>query len=271
MDVDPEDRRYLAEINVVPLVDVVLVLLIIFMITAPLLYRGIDIQLPPSQTNTITPDERLVVTVFRDDEEALALWTQDMGLDPDRVLRMGEKTNLWMMADVGPCGPTTEIHYDFFPERGAGWRVGYDEDRFLEIWNHVFMAFDRDENGTLTPLPMKSVDTGPGGAECVNPFAYWVNKKGLKAVRCLGTDQSFSVKGVELGMHGHRGPNGARGTLKSFSTIGVKSITGHSHTPGIENGAYQAGTSTSLRRWESQIAMANIPFRCSTKDSPYSS
>ena len=63
----------------------------------------------------------------------------------------------------------------------------------------------------------------------------------------LRTDESFTVKGVELGMHGHRGPNGARGTLKSFSSIGVKSVTGHSHTPGIEGGAYQTGTSTNLR------------------------
>lgn len=101
-----------------------------------------------------------------------------------------------------------------------------------------------------TALAMvKSVNTGPGGAECVSPFAYWVNKHKVfePNVNVLRTDESFTVNGIELGMHGHRGPNGARGTLKSFSSIGVKSITGHSHTPGIENGAYQTGTSTNLR------------------------
>ena len=106
-----------------------------------------------------------------------------------------------------------------------------------------------------TALAMiKSVNTGPGGAEYINPFTYWIymglrhSRLGFgKKVKCLGLDESFTLAGIELGMHGHRGPNGARGSIKSFSTIGVKSVTGHSHTPGIEGGAYKTGTSTSLR------------------------
>ncbi len=114
------------------------------------------------------PAARLIVTVFKDDEEAYRAWTKDIGFGPERVLRMGEKTNFWMMADVGPCGPTTEIHYDFGPGHCTCGRpdcsVALDNDcgRWLEVWNIVFMQYDQADDGTRAPLPRTGVDTGMG-------------------------------------------------------------------------------------------------------------
>lgn len=94
---------------------------------------------------------------------------------------------------------------------------------------------------------VKSVRMGPGGTSYVNPFTHWVKTwAGGSNIRCLGMNDSCMVKGIEVGMHGHKGPNGARGTLRNLSQIGVKSVTGHSHQPGIINGAYQVGTSSRL-------------------------
>ncbi|MFQ5341885.1 MAG: alanine--tRNA ligase [Anaerolineae bacterium] len=115
----------------------------------------------------ISPD-RLYYTVFEDDDEALNIWVEGVGVSPERVYRMGEKTNFWMMADVGPCGPTSEIHYDFGPEYCTCGRddcsVLLDNDcgRWLELWNLVFMQFDQARDGTRIPLPAPGVDTGLG-------------------------------------------------------------------------------------------------------------
>jgi alanyl-tRNA synthetase len=112
------------------------------------------------------PAERLVATVFRSDETAMDVWIDEIGLPAERVLAMGEKTNFWMMADVGPCGPTSEIHYDFGPERCTCGRddcsVALDNGcgRWLEIWNNVFMQFDQTADGRRLPLPQPGVDTG---------------------------------------------------------------------------------------------------------------
>jgi len=135
--------------------------------------------------------------------------------------------------------------------------VQSNHDDFLRQWiMNDNWKYDPDnaEFYLETALAMtRSVGMSERGAECVNPFAYWVDKACAESdhpgcdVRCLGTDESFELKGVELGLHGHRGANGARGSIKGFSQIGVKTITGHSHTPGIEGGAYKAGTSTNLR------------------------
>ncbi len=112
---------------------------------------------------------RLYYTVHQDDDEALRIWLQDIGVPAERVARMGAKTNFWQMADTGPCGPTSEIHYDFAPERGP---VPPDElpyqldanpdDRFLEVWNLVFMQFNQSADGRRAPLPAPGVDTGMG-------------------------------------------------------------------------------------------------------------
>ncbi|HLT91467.1 MAG TPA: alanine--tRNA ligase [Woeseiaceae bacterium] len=110
------------------------------------------------------PPERLWVTVFEDDDEAAALWLEDIGVDPARFSRMGTKDNFWAMGDTGPCGPCSEIFYDHGPEVPGSPPGSPDGegDRYVEIWNLVFMQFDRSESGELTPLPKPSVDTGMG-------------------------------------------------------------------------------------------------------------
>ena len=117
------------------------------------------------------PKEKLYVTVYAEDDEAYDIWTKEIGLAPDRVIRIGDNKgaryasdNFWMMGDTGPCGPCTEIFYD----HGADIRGGppgspeEDGDRYIEIWNNVFMQFNRDEHGVMHPLPKPSVDTGMG-------------------------------------------------------------------------------------------------------------
>ncbi len=108
--------------------------------------------------------ERLWVTVFRDDDEAAAIWLDEIGVDPTRFSRCGEKDNFWSMGDTGPCGPCSEIFYDHGPgvPGGPPGSPEEDGDRYIEIWNLVFMQYDRDAEGRLNPLPRPSVDTGMG-------------------------------------------------------------------------------------------------------------
>jgi alanyl-tRNA synthetase len=116
-------------------------------------------------TGTLKLDpNRLWVTVFRDDDEAARIWIDEIGVPKDRVTRMGEKSNFWAMGDTGPCGPCTEIFYDHGAHIPGGPPGSPDEDgdRYVEVWNLVFMQYDRTPDGTLTPLPKPSVDTGAG-------------------------------------------------------------------------------------------------------------
>jgi alanyl-tRNA synthetase len=116
------------------------------------------------------PKERLKATVFTDDDEAYELWKQVAGMRHDRILRLGEKDNFWAMGDTGPCGPCSEVHFhqgDELPcalEQAGGTCLGpaCECDRWLEIWNLVFMQFNRDASGKMTPLPKPSIDTGMG-------------------------------------------------------------------------------------------------------------
>ncbi|MFK8053908.1 MAG: alanine--tRNA ligase [Woeseiaceae bacterium] len=110
------------------------------------------------------PADRLWVTVFREDDEAARIWIDEVGVPADRLSRLDEKDNFWQMGDTGPCGPCSEIFYDHGPDVAGGPPGSPDEDgdRYVEIWNLVFMQFDRDTSGTLTPLPKPSVDTGMG-------------------------------------------------------------------------------------------------------------
>ncbi|MEX2220874.1 MAG: alanine--tRNA ligase [Candidatus Rokuibacteriota bacterium] len=116
------------------------------------------------------PRDRLKATVFTDDDDAFELWKRVAGLGPDRIIRLGEKDNFWAMGDTGPCGPCSEVHFhqgDHLPcaEEQAGRTClgpACDCDRWLEIWNLVFMQFNRDASGKLTPLPKPSIDTGMG-------------------------------------------------------------------------------------------------------------
>src|ERR1700733_11927652 len=107
---------------------------------------------------------RLWVSVYRDDDDAADLWINDIGVPAERVKRLGEDSNFWSMGDTGPCGPCSEIFYDHGPEGPGGPPGSPDQegDRYGEIWNLVFMEFDRGADGTLTPLPKPSVDTGAG-------------------------------------------------------------------------------------------------------------
>ena len=109
--------------------------------------------------------EKLWVSVFEDDDEAFALWEKVEDLPKGRIVRLGEADNFWAMGDTGPCGPCSEIHIDQGPEVGCGkpdCAIGCDCDRYLELWNLVFMQFYRDEAGKMTPLPKPSIDTGMG-------------------------------------------------------------------------------------------------------------
>ena len=110
------------------------------------------------------PEERLWVTVFHDDDEAADIWLNAVGVSAERFSRLGEKDNFWSMGDTGPCGPCSEIFYDHGPDVPGGPPGSADEegDRYIEIWNLVFMQFDRAADGTLTDLPKPSVDTGMG-------------------------------------------------------------------------------------------------------------
>ncbi len=110
------------------------------------------------------PAEKLWVTVYEEDDEAEDIWLKEMKVDPERFGRIGAKDNFWQMGDTGPCGPCSEIFYDHGEHIAGGPPGSPDEDgdRYIEIWNLVFMQYDRSEDGTLTPLPKPSVDTGMG-------------------------------------------------------------------------------------------------------------
>ena len=110
------------------------------------------------------PADKLWVTVFEEDDEAEAIWINEIGVPAERVIRIGAKDNFWMMGDTGPCGPCSEIFYDHGPDVWGGPPGSADEDgdRYIEIWNLVFMQFDRSSDGTMTPLPKPCVDTGMG-------------------------------------------------------------------------------------------------------------
>jgi alanyl-tRNA synthetase len=110
------------------------------------------------------PAEKLWITVFEDDAEAEAIWLEEMKIDPSRFSRLGEKDNFWSMGDTGPCGPCSEIFYDHGDDVPGGPPGSPDEDgdRYIEIWNLVFMQYERKADGSMTPLPKPSVDTGAG-------------------------------------------------------------------------------------------------------------
>src|SRR5690606_31652745 len=117
------------------------------------------------------PPEKLWVTVYEEDDEAYEIWNKQIGVPAERIVRIGDNKgaryasdNFWMMGDTGPCGPCTEIFYDHGPEVSGGPPGSPDEDgdRYIEIWNNVFMQYNRDEQGVMHPLPKPSVDTGMG-------------------------------------------------------------------------------------------------------------
>ncbi|MGB3767743.1 MAG: alanine--tRNA ligase [Phormidesmis sp.] len=108
------------------------------------------------------PPERIVPSVFREDDEAFAIWRDDIGIDPQRIIRMDEADNFWTSGPTGPCGPCSEMYYDFHPERGSDNIDLEDDSRFIEYYNLVFMQYNKDADGTLTPLQAQNIDTGLG-------------------------------------------------------------------------------------------------------------
>ena len=108
------------------------------------------------------PADRLVVSVFRDDDEAFAIWRDQIGIPAHRIQRLGEDDNFWVSGPTGPCGPCSEIYYDFHPELGDESIDLEDDSRFIEFYNLVFMQYNRDAEGNLTPLQAKNIDTGLG-------------------------------------------------------------------------------------------------------------
>lgn len=110
------------------------------------------------------PKEKLWITVYKEDDETAAIWLDEMGISAERFSRCGDKDNFWSMGDTGPCGPCTEIFYDHGPDIPGGPPGSPEEDgdRYIEVWNLVFMQFNRDKDGVLHPLPKPSVDTGMG-------------------------------------------------------------------------------------------------------------
>jgi alanyl-tRNA synthetase len=115
------------------------------------------------------PRERLWATVHHTDDEAYDLWQEVAGLPESRIFRLGDKDNFWQMGDTGPCGPCSEIHFDMRPEGERGtdltaeaFEAKGEAGEFLELWNLVFMQFNRDADGELHPLPKPSIDTGAG-------------------------------------------------------------------------------------------------------------
>lgn len=108
------------------------------------------------------PPERIVVSVFREDDEAFAIWRDEVGIPEKRIIRMGEEDNFWKSGATGPCGPCSELYYDFKPELGDDNIDLEDDSRFIEFYNLVFMQYNRDAEGNLTPLQNKNIDTGMG-------------------------------------------------------------------------------------------------------------
>jgi alanyl-tRNA synthetase len=108
------------------------------------------------------PPERIVISVFEEDDEAFAIWRDQIGIPPQRIQRMGEDDNFWVSGPTGPCGPCSELYYDFHPERGDDNIDLEDDSRFIEFYNLVFMQYNRDADGNLTPLKNKNIDTGMG-------------------------------------------------------------------------------------------------------------
>jgi len=154
-------------------------------------FLTVDLKLDP---------ERLFVTVFEDDDDAADIWLNDIGVAPDKLARIGAKDNFWSMGDVGPCGPCSEIFYDH-GEDIAGGPPGTPEedgDRYIEIWNLVFMQYDRDADGTLNPLPRPSVDTGMGLERLAAVLQGVHNNYDIDLFRNL-IDAACDVTGVKLG------------------------------------------------------------------------
>jgi alanyl-tRNA synthetase len=144
------------------------------------------------------PKDRLYITVFREDDEAERLWQQVAGVPKDRIFRLDEKDNFWQMGDTGPCGPCSEIHYDMGPEAGPGEFPHDARERFVEIWNLVFMQYNRDSSGAMTPLPRPSIDTGMGLERVAAVLQGKISNYDTDLIRPI-IDRAGELCGIEYG------------------------------------------------------------------------
>ncbi len=146
------------------------------------------------------PEDRLWVTIYLDDDEAFDIWNKDIGLEPERIVRMGKEDNFWEIG-LGPCGPCSEIYFDRGPERGCGkddCKLGCDCDRFIEFWNLVFTQFDKDEAGNYNRLAKPNIDTGMGLERIAAVMQDADNIFEVDTIRYI-LDYVCSVTGVEYG------------------------------------------------------------------------
>jgi len=149
--------------------------------------------------------ERLFVTVFEEDDEAYDIWTREIGVSADKIARIGAKDNFWSMGDTGPCGPCSEIFFDHGEDVWGGPPGTPEEegDRYVEIWNLVFMQYDRDAEGVLTPLPKPSVDTGMGLERVAAVLQGTHNNYDIDLFKNL-IDKACDVTGVKFGENADR-------------------------------------------------------------------
>ena len=159
--------------------------------------------------------DRLYITVFREDDEAERLWQRVAGVPKDRIFRLDEKDNFWQMGDTGPCGPCSEIHYDMGPEAGPGEFPHDARERFVEIWNLVFMQYNRDSTGHMEPLPRPSIDTGMGLERVAAVMQGKISNYDTDLIRPI-IDRAGELFGTEYGASDRIGAQAAeRGYQKS--------------------------------------------------------
>src|SRR5271170_489702 len=148
--------------------------------------------------NLAIPKDKLYISVFREDDDAEHLWQQVAGVPKSRIFRLDEADNFWQMGETGPCGPCSEIFYDFGPEAGPGVFPDDPGERFVEIWNLVFMQFDRDAGGKMTPLPRPSIDTGMGLERTAAVLQGKISNYDTDLIRPI-IDRAGELCGVEYG------------------------------------------------------------------------
>jgi alanyl-tRNA synthetase len=155
------------------------------------------------------------VTVYAEDDEAADIWLNEVGVEPSRVVRIATTDNFWQMGDTGPCGPCSEIFYDHGPDVQAARPVlpDADGDRYIEIWNLVFMQYNRDNAGTLHPLPKPSVDTGMG-LERISAVMQQVHSN-----YDIDLFQSLIQSGCTGNPHGNLADNSLKSHCRSYSRL----------------------------------------------------
>ena len=171
------------------------------------------------------PEDRLYASVYEEDDEAFEIWHKDVGLSPDRIVRMGKQDNFWEHG-TGPCGPCSEIYFDRGPERGCGspdCKVGCECDRYIEFWNLVFTQFNKDEDGTYSKLEKKNIDTGMGLERLAVIMQDVENLFEVDTIRNI-LDYVCKKAGVVYG----EGKNGNGGSVSSKkSDVSIRVITDH--------------------------------------------